>query len=39
MGHGEGENNGMGACVKQALKWYQMSHDVFQIKSSIEVIN
>lgn len=38
-GHGKGEHDGMGYCVKQALGRYQMSHDAVQLKSSTEVVD
>ena len=33
MGHGKVEHDGVGVYVKRALRRYQMSHDVNQLKS------
>ena len=38
-GHGKGEHDGAGACVKRALRRYQMSHDATRLKSSKEVVD
>ena len=34
MGHRKGEHDGVGACVKQALRRYQMSHSASRLKCS-----
>lgn len=39
IGHGNGEDDGASACVKQELRRYQMSHDVDRLKSSTKVVN
>jgi hypothetical protein len=39
MEHGKGGHDGVGACMKWALRRYQMSHDAIQLKPSIEVVD
>jgi len=38
-GHGKGEHDGAGACVKRALRRYQMSHSASRLKCSTEVVD
>ena len=38
-GHGKGEHDGAGACVKRALRRYQMSHSASRLKCSKEVVD
>ena len=38
-GHGKGEHDGTGACVKRALRRYQMSHSASRLKCSAEVVD
>jgi len=38
-GHGKGEHDGVGACVKRALRRYQMSHSASRLKCSKEVVD
>ena len=39
IGHGKGEHDGACACVKLALRRYQMSHSAYQLKCSVEVVD
>ena len=38
-GHGKGEHDGVGACMKQALQRYQMSHSASRLKCSAKVVD
>ena len=38
-GHGKGEHDGAGACVKQALQRYQMIHSASRLKCITEVFD
>ena len=37
-GHGKGEHDGAGACVKRALRRYQLQHDAIDLKCSTQVL-
>jgi hypothetical protein len=39
MGHGKGEHDGVGACVKHALRRYQMNHSTSHLVNSNDVVN
>ena len=38
-GHGKGEHDGTGACVKHALRRYQMNHSASRLANSNDVVN
>lgn len=38
IGHGKGEHDGIGACVKRVLRRYQMNHGATRLKYSAEVV-
>jgi hypothetical protein len=39
MGHGKGEHDGVGACIKQALMRYPMNHSASRLVDSNDVFN
>ena len=39
MRHGKGERDGVGACVKRALRGYQMNHSASRLENSNDVVN
>ena len=39
MGHGKGEHDGAGACVKHALRRYQMNDSASRFANSNDVVN
>ena len=37
-GHGKGEHDGAGACVKQQLQWHQMNHSIDRFVCADQVV-
>ena len=39
IGHGKGEHDGAGACVKHALRRYQLNHSASRLANSLDDVN
>ena len=39
MGHGKGEHDGVGACIKHLLRRYKMNHSTSRLTNSNNVVN